>query len=119
MTFTLPSVELAPLTATSISSLRDCRSTVTIEGKVAEIFDNKFIVQDETGRALIETGPGGDDGKLVVLDEPINVQGRFDEGFLHASYLVHQDGRTDALRPPPGPPRHREPVDDVLRDLHR
>ncbi|MDM9646788.1 hypothetical protein [Rhizobium sp. S163] len=124
MKFTLPSVELAPLTATSISSLRDGRSTVTIKGKVAEIFGNKFIVQDETGRALIETGPGGDDGKLVVLDEPINIQGRFDEGFLHASYLVHQDGRhqdgrTDALRPPPGPPRHGEAVDDVLRDLHR
>lgn len=119
MKFSRPSVELAPLTATSISSLKDGRSIVTIKGKVAEIFGNKFIVQDETGRALIETGPAGDDGKLVALNEPIDVQGRFDDGFLHASYVVHQDGRTDALRPPPGPPPRGGPIADALRELHR
>jgi hypothetical protein len=88
---------------------------VTLKGKVTEIYGNKFIVQDETGKALIETGPAGDDGKLVAVGEPISVQGRFDDGFLHASYVVHQDGKTDALRPPPGPPPHGGPSADMWR----
>ncbi|MDR7147520.1 hypothetical protein [Rhizobium sp. BE258] len=117
MKFTRPGIELAPLTPTSISSLKDDWGVVTLKGKVTEIYGNKFIVQDETGKALIETGPAGDDGKLVAVGEPISVQGRFDDGFLHASYVVHQDGKTDALRPPPGPPPHGGPLGNMSHEM--
>lgn len=104
-----PSVEIAPMTPVAISTIAD-DSLVTIKGKVAEIFGNKFIVQDDTGRALIETGPEGEGGKLVALNEMVTVQGRFDDGFLHGSYLVHEDGRTEALGPA-GKPPHRGPLE--------
>ncbi|CZT36751.1 hypothetical protein GA0004734_00037410 [Rhizobium sp. 9140] len=100
-----PSVEMAPMAPVAISTLPD-GDLVTIKGKVAEIFGNKFVLQDASGRALVETGPTGEDGKLVTVNEEISVQGRFDDGFLHASFLVHPDGRIEALGPAGKPPHH-------------
>src|SRR3978361_592927 len=37
------------------------QSAVAIKGDVAEVFGNKFVVQDGTGRALVDTGPRGED----------------------------------------------------------
>src|SRR4051812_21467763 len=51
MKLTRPSMELAPMTPVAISSMPDW-SLVTVKGKVAEVFGNKFIVQDDSGRAL-------------------------------------------------------------------
>lgn len=113
MKLTRPSMELAPMTPVAISAMPDW-SLVTVKGKVAEVFGNKFIVQDDSGRALVETGPSGDDGKLVSLNEAISVQGRFEHGFLHASFIVRQDGSVEALGPAGGPPRHG-PLEDLLR----
>ncbi|TCA28106.1 hypothetical protein E0H70_22210 [Rhizobium leguminosarum bv. viciae] len=101
-----PTPEMAPLTPVAISAM-PTSSLVTIKGKVAEIYGNKFVLQDESGKALVETGRAGEDGVLVTQDEAVTVQGRFDDGFVHASYLVRQDGRTEALRPPKGPPHRR------------
>jgi hypothetical protein len=115
MKLTRPNLELAPMTPVAISSIKEW-SLVTIKGKVAEVFGNKFIVQDDTGRALIETGPSGDDGKLVAVNEAVSVQGRFENGFLHASYIVRQDGSIEALGPVGGP-RHPGPLEDMLRHL--
>lgn len=110
---TRPNLELAPMTPVAISSVKDW-SLVTIKGKVTEVFGNKFIVQDDSGRALIETGPSGDGGKLVAVNEPVSVQGRFENGFMHASYIVHQDGSIEALGPAGRPP-HGGPLKDILR----
>lgn len=87
-------------------------SAVVVKGQVAEIFGNKFIVQDASGRALVETGREGEDGNLVAKDETVTVQGRFEHGFLHASFIVHADGKTVLLGPPPhGPgPHHLGPL---------
>ena len=115
MKLTRPSVELAPMTPVAISSVKEW-SLVTVKGKVAEVFGNKFIVQDDTGRALIETGPSGDNGKLVAVNEAVSVQGRFENGFLHASYIVRQDGSIEALGPAGGPPHHG-PLEDMLRHI--
>lgn len=109
-----PSVEMAPMTPVAISAMAD-DSLVTIKGKVAEIFGNKFIVQDDSGRALIETGPQGEGRKLVASNEMVTVQGRFDDGFLHGSYIVHEDERTQALGPA-GKPPHRGPI-EMLKHL--
>ncbi|PYE44101.1 hypothetical protein DFI02_103254 [Rhizobium sp. PP-F2F-G20b] len=100
-----PSVEMAPMAPVAISTLPD-GDLVTIKGKVAEIFGNKFVLEDASGRALVETGPTGEDGKLVTVNEEISVQGRFDDGFLHASFLVHPDGKIEALGPAGKPPHH-------------
>ena len=79
-------------------------SQAAVKGRVAEIFGNKFVIQDPTGRALVETGRRGEDGNLVAKDETVTVQGRFEHGFVHGDVLVHEDGRAESLRPrPPGP----------------
>ncbi|NEI98935.1 hypothetical protein [Rhizobium ruizarguesonis] len=97
-----------PVIAAAVAiSAMPASSLITIKGKVAEIYGNKFVLQDESGKALVETGRAGEDEDLVAKDEAVTVQGRFDDGFVHASYLVRQDGRTEALRPPKGPPHRR------------
>lgn len=112
---TRPNLELAPMAPVAISSVKEW-SLVTVKGKVTEVFGNKFVMQDESGRALIETGPSGDDGKLVAVNDDVSVQGRFENGFMHASFIVRQDGSIEALGPA-GHPRHRGPLGDMLRHL--
>ena len=98
-------VALAPA---PIASMRDW-AQVAVTGDVAEIFGNKFIVQDASGRALVETGRAGESGALVAKSETVTVQGRFEHGFIHAISIQHGDGHTEIVAPP-GPPRPR-PVD--------
>src|ERR1700722_16734611 len=94
---------LIMLTPAPITPLKDW-SEVAVKGQVAEIFGNKFIVQDESGRALVETGRRGEDGQLVAKSESVTVQGRFEHGFLHAEVISHPDGRNDFVGPPGPPP---------------
>ncbi|NLR98066.1 hypothetical protein HGP17_14715 [Rhizobium sp. P38BS-XIX] len=117
ISLTRPSVQMPPIAPVAISSLKDDWNIVTVKGKVAELFGNKFIVQDDTGRALVETGPAGESGKLVEIGEPVRIQGRFDEGFLHASFLIRQDGETVSLGPPAPPPPHGGPIEAAMRHL--
>lgn len=83
---------------------------VALTGTVVEIFGNKFVVEDGAARALVETGRAGEDGDLVVAGEPVTVQGRFDDGFLHATAIRHANGEIEILAPPPPHhPRHGKP----------
>ncbi|WP_296071903.1 hypothetical protein [uncultured Agrobacterium sp.] len=102
---TRPTPEMAPMTPVAISTVKE-GNLVTIKGRVAEIYGNKFILQDDSGRALVDTGPEGEGGKAAKAEEAVSVQGRFDDGVLHASYIVRQDGSIEALGPAGGPPRH-------------
>jgi len=77
-----------------------------VKGQVAEVFGNKFVIADASGRALVETGREGEGGRLVKPDETVTVQGRFERGFLHASVIQHEDGRADLVAPPNGPHHH-------------
>jgi hypothetical protein len=77
-----------------------------IKGQVAEVFGNKFIIADASGRALVETGREGEGGRLVRPSETVTVQGRFERGFLHAAVIQHEDGRADLVGPPNGPHPH-------------
>ncbi len=79
-------------------------NVVAVKGTVAEIFGNKFILQDDSGRALVELGPRGEGGNVVTRGEQVMVQGRFDRGFVVAEVLSHSDGRAEAFGPP-RPPR--------------
>jgi uncharacterized protein YdeI (BOF family) len=81
------------------------RSHVAVKGQVAEIFGNKFIIQDDSGRTLVETGPRGEGGKLVAKGETITVQGQFENGFIHANVMTRADGTSEAF----GPPKHLHP----------
>jgi hypothetical protein len=92
-----------PVAPVAVSALAPSGATAA-KGEVAEIFGNKFILQDGTGRALVETGRAGEGGKLVAKGESVTVQGRFEDGFLRASALTRADGRTESLRPVGPPP---------------
>lgn len=97
------SVALTPVAPVAIQALAPSGATA-VKGEVAEIYGNKFVVQDPTGRALVETGPAGEGGRLVAKGEGVTVQGRFENGFLHARLLTHGDGRQEVLGPAGGPP---------------
>jgi hypothetical protein len=91
---------------------------VAVKGQVAEIFGNKIIVQDDSGRTLVDTGPRGEGGRLVAKGETITVQGNFENGFIHASVMTRADGTSEAFGPPkpprpdhgPGPGREAPPL---------
>ena len=108
-----PSVSMAPASPVAIRSLSSS-GIVTIRGRVAEIFGNKAIVADATGRALVDLGREGDDRQLVTPGEPVTVQGRFDRGFVHAAFLIGPDNKVVALGPLAGPPHgpHGRPGPD-------
>ncbi len=96
----------ALLPPVAINAMAD-DSLVAVKGKVAEIFGNKFIISDSTGRTLVDVGPEGGDTALVAQNEEVTVQGRFDDGFVHAGMVIHGNGRVDELRPPhPHGPHH-------------
>lgn len=91
-----PSVEMAPAAPVAITSMAD-ESVVTVKGSVAEIYGNKFVLADQSGRALIETGRAGEGGKLVKSGEEVTIQGRFDDGFVKAAFLVRADGKVEQI----------------------
>ncbi|MET0934969.1 MAG: hypothetical protein ABWX83_03215, partial [Luteibacter sp.] len=103
MAQTRPSISMAPAKPIAIRSLSSA-GIVTIRGRVAEGYGNKFVLDDGTGRALIETGPEGDQRALVATGAPVTVQGRFERGSVHAAFLVGPDGKVLALGPLAGPP---------------
>jgi hypothetical protein len=100
-----PSVTMAPAVPVAIATMPE-GDIVTVRGSVAEIFGNRFVLQDESGRALVDTGPAGEGRELVAADEAVTVQGRFDGGSLHAGFIVHADGRTEAIGPAAPRPPH-------------
>jgi len=85
-----------------IDRLQDA-TPVAVKGEVAEIFGSKFIVQDGSGRALVDTGPRGERTPAAAKGETLTVQGRFDRGVIHAEIVTHADGRNEAFGPPRGP----------------
>jgi hypothetical protein len=103
---TRPATTMAPAVPVAIRTLSS-DGIVTVRGRVAEIYGNKFVVQDNSGRALIDTGPEGDDASLVAAGQIVTVQGRFEDGFVHAAFLVAPTGKVVALGPLAGPPRGR------------
>ena len=102
MQATRPSVSMVPATPVAIRSLSSS-GIVTVKGRVAERYGNKFIMADASGRALVDTGREGDGGGLVTAGEPVTVQGRFDRGFVHAAFLIGLDNKVVALGPLGGP----------------
>lgn len=92
-----PSVEMAPTVRTPIARLAASSGIVTIKGRVAEVYGDRFIVQDASGRAMVAARR--DAKEAVAAGTPITVQGRYDDGQLHASYLVDRNGGITAVGP--------------------
>lgn len=105
---TRPSVTMAPATPVAIRTLTNDRDAiVTVRGRVAEIYGNKFVMADGSGRALVDTGREGEDDTLVRIGQPVTVQGHFDDGSVRAAFLVGADGKVKALGPLGRPPHDR------------
>lgn len=94
---------LTPVEPTAIAALASS-GAIAAKGEVAEIYGNKFVVRDATGKALVETGPRGEGGSLVKAGEAVTVQGRFENGFLHAVLITRADGSKVLVGPAGGPP---------------
>ncbi len=92
-----------PVEPIAIAALKPS-AAIAAKGEVAEIYGNKFVVRDATGKALVETGPRGEGGSLVKAGEAVTVQGRFENGFLHAVLITRADGSKVLVGPAGGPP---------------
>ncbi|MBD8550505.1 MULTISPECIES: hypothetical protein [unclassified Sphingomonas] len=103
VSLTRPGIEMAPTTPTAIARLSGTSGVVTVKGRVVEIFGDRFVLQDATGRTMIDAGRNGDG---VTAGATMTVQGRYDNGELRASYLVDPNGRIVAAGPAGGPPPH-------------
>lgn len=101
---TRPSATMAPIVPTAIRALSST-GIVTLRGRVAEVYGSKFVMADNTGRALVDTGHEGEGRQLVAVGQPVVVQGRFDRGFMHAAFLIGPDRKVVAVGPLAGP-RH-------------
>lgn len=109
-----PAIELAPVRAIAIRALPAQNGIVTIRARVAEVYGNKFVADDGTGRTLVDLGRAGDKGALVADGQTVSVQGRFDRSVLHASFLIDAADKVLPLGPAGGPPHGHpgQPRDD-------
>ena len=94
-----PGVEMAPTVATPVARLANSSGVVTVKGRVAEVYGDRFVVQDGSGKAMVD---GGRDA-TVTKGTSVQVQGRYDDGQLRASYLVDAAGKVTPVGPPPRP----------------
>lgn len=84
---------LEPIAVTALSE----GDLGALKGQVMEVYGDKFILQDATGRALIETGPSAKDGSLVTPGEVVTAQGDLEDGLLRARLIVRADGTAEEL----------------------
>lgn len=103
---TRPSVEMAPTVPTAIARLASTSGIVTVKGRVAETYGDRFVLQDGSGRTLVDVGWAG---SRIQSGAALTVQGRYRDGQLRASYLVDGQGNVEAVGGPPHGPRRGGP----------
>ncbi|MFZ2994690.1 hypothetical protein [Sphingobium sp.] len=104
VSLTRPTVEMAPTVPTAIARLAQTSGIVTVKGRVAEVYGDRFVMQDGSGRILVDAGRGS--SGAISTGSGVMVQGRYDQGQLRASYLVDPQGQIEEVggRPPHGGP---------------
>lgn len=102
VSLTRPAIEMAPTVPTAIARLPQSSGVVTVKGRVAEVYGNRFVVQDGSGRTLVDAGREAQGA--VRVGTPMLVQGRYDQGQLRARFLVDSSGAVQEVGPPPPPP---------------
>ncbi len=100
VSLTRPGVEMAPTVATPVARLASSSGVVTVKGRVAEVYGDRFVVQDGSGKAMVD---GARDAN-VAKGAAVQVQGRYDDGQLRASYVVDAAGKVTPVGPPPPRP---------------
>ncbi len=100
VSMTRPTVTMAPTVQTPIAKLASTSGVVTAKGRVAEVFGDRFVVQDGTGRAMVAASRDA----MPSVGSNVMVQGRYDDGVMHAQYLVDPNGSVVPVGPPPPPP---------------
>lgn len=99
---TRPGIEVAPIRPVAIATLaQHDDGLVTVRGKVAEIYGDRFTIVDGSGKAMVDAGRDGDNA--VTAGQDLLVQGRYDNGQLRASFLVDGNGRVSMVGPAHGP----------------
>jgi len=94
---TRPAIEMAPITPIAIGTLARHSGIVTVKGRIAEVYGNRFIVGDASGRTMVDAGRFAEAG--MQAGAPVTVQGRYLDGQLHASFLVDQAGTVEQVGP--------------------
>lgn len=97
MALTRPAVEMAPTVPTAVAKLPQSSGVVTVRGRVAAVYGDRFVVEDASGRALVDAGRDS----APRAGAPVLVQGRYDEGQLRARFLVDSAGAREVGPPPP------------------
>jgi hypothetical protein len=100
VSMTRPTVTMAPTTPTPIARLASTSGIVSAKGRVTEVFGDRFVVQDGTGRAMV----AGARDAMPSVGSNVLVQGRYDDGVMQAQYLVGPNGSVVPMGPPPPPP---------------
>lgn len=65
---------------------------VTVKGRVAETFGDKFILEDETGRILVETRPSPGQVSGIKVGETLLVTGMPRERVMRARRVTRENG---------------------------
>lgn len=90
---------------------------VTIQGTVTDVFGNRVILQDATGRTLVDLGPPHGGVPAVTQGERLTVTGEPRENGFRARQLTREDGSSVTIErgPPPRGERHGGKRDEGRR----
>jgi len=75
-----------------------------IAGTVAGVYGSYFVLEDDSGSILVETGPNRLDGVGLEQGDRVEVVGEPDEGSFDAFVIVREGGERVEIRSPDGPP---------------
>ena len=98
-----PPIAMAPLHNVTIRNLATSDGIVAIRGRIAERFGSRMVIDDGTGRALVDTGPHGDAQTSLPTGAVVTVQGRYEREAFHPSFIVMPSGAVMPLGPMAGP----------------
>lgn len=99
VSMTRPAVQMAPMVVTPLARLTSDTGIVTVKGQVAEVYGDRFVLADASGRTMVDAGRD----TVPTKGATMRVQGRFDDGQLRASYLVDAAGKVTQVGPGPRP----------------
>lgn len=99
-----PRAAMGPVSITRIGALGTLapslfgEAVVSVRGRVVELFGDRAVVDDGSGRVLIDLGHVS--SGLLAVGQTVTVQGHAAAGGLHAQFVVTPDGRVTALHGP-------------------
>jgi hypothetical protein len=74
---------------------------ISIKGAVADIFGDKFVLEDKSGRILVQTGPTGPQAAPVKSGETVTVIGIPGDRTFDARKILRENGDVAFDAPPP------------------